>query len=484
MDDFKIFRENTVGYNERYKTPYGIKKMFYADWTASGRLYRPIEDKIVNTFGPFVGNTHSESNKSGRTMTKAYNFAHLKIKQHVNANDEDIVITCGFGMTSCINKLQTILGLKICEKLQRHTQVPEELKPIVFVTHMEHHFNQTSWLETYSDVVCIKPDRDGLVSIDKVEIELKKYSSRKIKIGSFTACSNISGIKTPYHKMAKLMHQYGGVCFVDFASSSPYVTMDMHPKEKLEQLDAIFFSPHKFLGGPGSSGVLVFNSNLYQNEIPDSSGGGTVTWTNPWGGKGYNPNIELREDGGTPGFLQAIKTSLCISLKDTMNVKHMSNRSTKIMKMVFKRLNNINNLHILAGNIKERLGIFSFYIDNVHYNLISKILDERFGVQVRGGCSCGGTYGHYLLNINEEYSKRITDAIDLGDFSRKPGWVRLSIHPMTTDSEVDYIMCSIEDTVKNVNKWSKDYIYNSKTNEFKNIHEEQEDNMINSWFIF
>ena len=255
------------------------------------------------------------------------------------------------------------------------------------------------------------------------------------------------------------MHENGGVCFVDFAASAPYVNINMHPEDPLEKLDAVFFSPHKFLGGPGTPGVIVFDSKLYNRKTPDHPGGGTVDWTNPWGKYRFFNDIEIREDGGTPGFLQAIKAALCINLKDDMGVANIQKREEEIRKVMFKELKNIPNLHILADNIEERLNVFSFYVDDVHYNLIVKILNDRFGIQVRGGCSCAGTYGHYLLHIGPLLSRRITSKIDKGDLSAKPGWVRVSIHPTISNKELDYIINGIKETVGCIKEWKNDYCY-------------------------
>jgi selenocysteine lyase/cysteine desulfurase len=262
------------------------------------------------------------------------------------------------------------------------------------------------------------------------------------------------------------MHEHNGYCFVDFAASAPYTDIDMHPADKMHQLDAIFFSPHKFLGGPGSAGVLIFSKELYKNDIPDNPGGGTVKWTNRWGGYSYISDIEVKEDGGTPGFLQGIKTALAVTLKEKMGTEKIRLREKELIELAFKELSKISNLHILAGNIKERLGVFSFYVDNIHHNLITKLLNDRFGIQLRGGCSCAGTYGHFLLNVDFSLSKEITDKIEAGDLSMKPGWIRLSLHPTMRDSELLFIADAINQTVENITNWQKDYSYDRHTNEF------------------
>lgn len=480
---FQQFRKNIIGIDQEFESPFGTQKIIYTDWTASGRLYRPIEEKMMNEFGPFVANTHAETSVTGTAMTMAYHEAKSIIKKHVNASDNDVLINTGTGMTGVVNKFQRILGLKIPENIKEFTNVPEVLKPIVFISHMEHHSNQTSWLETMADVVIIPADENGLFSIENLRILLEKYQERSFKIASITSCSNVTGIKTPYHEVAKLMHQNNGVCFVDFACSGPYVTIDMHPDDAESYLDAIFFSPHKFLGGPGTSGVLVFNKDLYKNTIPDCPGGGTVSWTNPWGEHKYIDNIEDREDGGTPGFLQVIKTALAIQLKEKMGVENILNREHEIVDYVFKSLRNIENLTILAKEQEDRLGVISFYITDLHYNLGVKLLNDKFGIQTRGGCSCAGTYGHYLLHVDQQTSHDLVCSITSGDLIKKPGWIRMSIHPTTTNEEIKFVCESIKALAKQYNEWKNDYVYNPKTNEFvhKNASHSEHD-MVKKWF--
>jgi selenocysteine lyase/cysteine desulfurase len=463
---FQQFRKNIIGIDAYFESPYGKKKIIYADWTASGRLYRPIEEKILNKIGPFVANTHTETSITGSAMTHAYHDARAIIKEHVNASSDDVLITVGTGMTGAINKFQRILGLKLCENLKDNTVVPEEKRPIIFVSHMEHHSNQTSWLETIANVEVIPSNEEGLPCLKKLEVLLDKYKSVPIKIAAITGCSNVTGIRTNYHDVAKVMHQNNGLCFVDFACSAPYVNIDMHPKNEEEYLDAITFSPHKFLGGPGSSGVLIFNKKLYKNLVPDNPGGGTVSYTNPWGDHDYIDDIETREDGGTPGFLQVIRVALSIQLKEDMGVQNILKREHEINNMVFDRLSNVDNLTILAPKHRDRLGVFSFFIEAVHYNLIVKLLNDCFGIQTRGGCSCAGTYGHYLLHVDQLTSKAIEEKILEGCLMERPGWIRMSIHPTMTNDEISFICDAIEEVAKNYKAWSADYEYNAIKNEY------------------
>lgn len=465
---FNNLRENTIGTNQEMKSVYGKKELVYLDWTASGRLYNPIEAKLVNVAGPFVANTHTESNTTGSFTTKAYHKAQKIIKNHVNASNDDILINYHSGTTAVINKLQRILGLRVDEEYLSKLALDSSRKPVVFITHMEHHSNHTSWLETIADVVIVEPNENGEVEPRNLEKLLIQYQDRPLKIGSFSACSNVTGVMTPYHQMAELMHKHAGYCFVDFAASAPYVEINMHPENPMQRLDAIFFSPHKFLGGPASSGVLIFNSSLYHKNAPDNPGGGTVSWTNPWGGKKYVDNIEAREDGGTPPFLQVMKTALCIKLKEEMLQNNMQQRKDALFKKLWNDLKSINEVVILDEDKENRLSIISFYLDipDFCYNLVVKMLDERFGIQVRGGCSCAGTYGHYLLNIDQKTSKDITNEIDKGILSRKPGWIRVSLHPINTFEEIETFSFAIRQVIANYNEWKKDYTYNPSTNEY------------------
>lgn len=468
---FQIFREQVIGCDQIFHTPYGKKKIYYADWTACGRLYKPIEEKIMYQFGPFVANTHTETNITGKSMTWVYEEAKQIIKRHVNASDNDALFFEGTGMTGAICKIQRILGLTVHEKFRHLKEIKQLPKPVVFITHMEHHSNQVTWEETIADVIVVPPNSSGEVSPAMLEQAIKQYEDRPLKIGSFTACSNVTGIQTPYHQLAEVMHRYGGICFVDFSASAPYVRMNMHPENPLEKLDGIFFSPHKFLGGPGTTGIAIIDKHLYNNTVPDRPGGGTVNWTNPWGEKAYLTNIEIREDGGTPGFLQAIKTALSIRLKEEMGIEYMKAQDTLLLNLLFERLNKNRKIILLEKQKKDRLPIISFYVDGVSHQLIVKLLNDVHGIQVRGGCSCAGTYGHYLLNIDKSNSKMITNEIDKGNYYLKPGWVRVSLHPTMTEKEVLYIANGICDVVNHVEQYKNDYRYIPESNEFKHINE-------------
>ncbi len=481
---FQQFRNNIIGINQEMMVQGENKKIVYADWTASGRMYEPIEAMLKDKISPFVANTHTETTFTGTAMTLAYKRAKEVIKKHVNAAESDILIASNSGMTGVVNKFQRILGLKLHEKFCDQVKLSKEDRPIIFVTHMEHHSNQTSWIETIAQVEIINADKSGKVDLHHLETLLEKYKDRKLKIAAVTSCSNVTGIFTPYHEIAKIMHQHGGLCFVDFACSAPYIDIDMHPADELAYLDAIYFSPHKFLGGPGSNGILIFHSKLYNNRVPDHPGGGTVDWTNPWGEHKYHEEIEAREDGGTPGFLQTIRVALAIQLKDKMGVKNIEAREHEMMGIIWEKFSHMPKVYSFADYQKDRLPIFSFIIEGLHYNLGVKLLNDKFGIQVRGGCSCAGTYGHYLFEISAEKSNQVTSQINAGDLSGKPGWIRISFHPTMTDEEVVYCMDAIKQVSEHHETWSKEYTYSTKTNEFSlnNAKSQEEQQLVDSWF--
>ncbi len=506
---FSAFRRNIIGNRQIFDSPYGQKEIIYADWTASGRAYQPIEECIQKEIMPFVANTHTQTTITATLMTKAYEEAKAIVKKHVHANSDDVLIFCGSGMTGAVNKLQRILGLRIPDRivdygskeisslmkegmndvnnrneiLSKYLQLDEELKPVVFVTHMEHHSNHISWLETIATVEIINPDKNGNVDTKSLRSLLEKYKYRKNKIAAITACSNVTGIETPYHEIARIMHEYGGLCFVDFACSAPFIDINMHPQECDADLDAIYFSPHKFLGGPATCGVLIFNKKMYKNAIPDHPGGGTVVYTNPWNIREYVTDIEQREDGGTPPFLQGIKVAMCVRLKEAMGVENILKREEEILEIIFERFDKIKNAKTLKGNIKKRLGVISFIIGGAHHNLIVKILNDRFGIQTRGGCSCAGTYGHTLLHIDAKRSYEILMKIRSGDMSSKPGWIRISVHPTMTNSEINFIMDAIESTASNFQEWAEDYTYDGEANEYSfKVMQTNDQGRIEDWF--
>ncbi|PIB35436.1 selenocysteine lyase [Reichenbachiella sp. 5M10] len=452
---FDEVRENIVGWDQCFETRFGTQQMIYADWVAGGRLYRPIERIMTDQIGPWLANTHSYSNKTGSQMTAAYLQAREIIKVHVGATDQDVLVTTGSGMTGAMHRFIEILNLQQYDE-----------KPVVLLSHMEHHSHQVAWIDAGAEVIVVPPNQHAEIDLEQWDRLLAQYANRQTLIGAFTSGSNVTGILTPVHELAKMIHQYGGKCFVDYAATAPYVTIQMHPQDISKQLDAIYFSPHKFLGGPGSSGVLVFDQRLYggHSTIP---GGGNVTWTKPKGDYGIHANIETKEDGGTPAFLQTIRAALAIRLKEKMGVEQMEKREKVLLDQAIQGLQAIDGLEIVGELTADRIGVVSFNIQGIHYNAVVRMLNDRFGVQVRGGWACASTYVHYLFGIDEEQSQSMTDQIDQKNLTHKPGFVRLSLHPTMSDEELKRVLKGVEEIAKNNKEWVKDYRYNPATNDYE-----------------
>ncbi|MBW8243650.1 aminotransferase class V-fold PLP-dependent enzyme [Muricauda oceani] len=461
---FREIRNGVIGNNEYFMSPYGTQKILYADWIATGRLYRPIEEKITGNLGPYLANTHSYSSETGKVTSEVYMEARERIKGHVNADEDDVLVTTGSGMTGALDRLLQIMGLK-----GKRPSNPNEV-PVVFITHMEHHSNQVSWLEAMADVVIVPPGENMMPSLDKLDELLWNYKDRTLKIGAFTACSNVTGEMTNHKGLAKTMHAHGGICFFDFAASAPYVDIDMHPSDPDCRMDAIYFSPHKFLGGPGACGVLIFNKWLYKNKVPAIPGGGNVKWTTPWGTHSFFENIEIREDGGTPGIIQTIKAALAIQLKEKMDTKLISIKELALLGLFRDELKDIGDIQYYGNSYARRIGCLSFNLMDIHYNLVVRLLNDRFGIQVRGGWSCASTFAHYLFGMDRTRSSEIMNGIDQKNLKNKPGWVRVSLHPTMNSADVEFITEALREIVNGHEEWAKDYKYNPLNNEYEYIH--------------
>ena len=465
---FETVAKDIIGNDHTITTPYGEQDLTYADWAASGRLYRPIEHKLSYDFGRFTANTHTEANACGGTMTEAYEEARHIIKQHVGANENDALIAAGSGMTAAVVLLQRMLGWRVPEQYRDQVNIDPQDKPVVFVSRMEHHSNQTSWLETIADVKIVDPTAKQAIGLTALRNLVDKYQGRPM-VAAVTAASNVTGVRVDIGAVAEIMHEAGGRCFVDYTCAAPYDDINMHPDNPLGAIDATYFSPHKFLGGPGSPGILVVNKDLCQNKIPDRPGGGTVEWTNPWGGHEFSDNLEVREDGGTPPFLGMMRAALAVELKKAMGLDKIAEREEAIVNKVFADLEVVQGLNILDADRRNRLPVFALTIDGLHYNLTTRMLNDRFGIQVRGGCACAGTYGHYLFGIDREQSAAITSRISAGDLSQKPGFTRVSLHPTMSDETVSYITNALRQVAAKGTTWAEDYALLPNGNDYRHL---------------
>ncbi len=471
--DFKSLREEIVGINTMLDTPYGSRLMLYADYTASGRSLKFIEDYLVGLQSLYA-NTHTEDDTSGRVTTQLLHDAERLIKKAVNAGRNGCVIACGSGATAAIDRIQQLVGIKfpatsrvqLCElmvrslgqeKVDAFNAFREEHQAVVFVGPYEHHSNEVSWREGMATVVEVDLDENGGVCLEHLELLLQqeRYLGRT-RIGSFSAASNVTGMKSDVRAIARLLHKYDALAFFDYAASAPYVEIDMNPPSGSSKgpagdasIDAVFISPHKFIGGPGSSGILVFNSSLYQGKLsPSVAGGGTVDYVGPKT-HDFIEDIETRESAGTPAVLQTIKSALVFELKQSMGVENIEAREHEILERVFKRWLAHPNIEILGNQDPEkRVGIVSLNIKSgdryLHPRFVTRLLDDLFGIQSRAGCSCAGPYGHRLLGISEALALEYRSLIAEGYQGFKPGWVRVSFHYAFDDTDVDYLIDCME----------------------------------------
>ena len=474
--EFDYLRRELIGADAPIQTPFGERLMMYADYTASGRCLCFVEN-YLRQLQRIYANSHTEDDISGRSMTQLLWEAEASIKRSVNAGESGRIICVGSGATGAIDKLQQLIGVSLppvtrwrlgtllgnasgqdtVDVFKRYLQ---ENQPIVFVGPYEHHSNEISWRENLATVVPVRLDQEGGIDLKHLEELLQEpaYKGRK-RIGSFSAASNVTGIKSPVHEIAALLHRHDAIACFDFAASAPYVEIDMNPPaDKYEgdaSLDAIFISPHKFLGGPGSSGVLVFNEHLYHRDLPPTvSAGGTVDYVGP-STQDFIKRIEEREKPGTPGVLQVLKAAMVFEIKDNVSVARIEQREHELLKKVFGRWLANPQIEILGNqDPAKRVGIVSFNIKSeadqsgksyyLHPKFVTTLLNDLFGIQSRAGCSCAGPYGHRLLGIDEDTSEEYRVCVTDGYSGVKPGWCRVSMHYVMDDLEVDFLLDAVE----------------------------------------
>jgi len=484
-----IIRNEIIGNDLAFDTPFGKRHLLYVDYTASGRAVKSIENKIQNILNSY-GNTHTEDDYSGKYLTQLLKQAEEKIKKIINAGDNGKIIMVGSGATGALKKLQEIIGVYIppltkeriynsiekCNKSQSNEIISnmEKCRPVVFIGPYEHHTNELMWRESFAEVVVINLDDSGMIDLKdlKQKISNPKYDDRK-KIGSFSAGSNVTGIRTSVYEIAKICHKFDTIVFFDYAAVAPYIKIDMN-KDNESYFDAIFFSPHKFLGGPGTCGVLVFNEKIYRKDLPPTTaGGGTVVYVG-FESHDFDKNIETREKAGTPPILQAIKAALVMDLKEKIGTDIIEDIEIKYSKFFVEKLKKIKNVEII-GEISSdrRIPIVSFNINHkdriLHPKFVAKLLNDLFGIQSRAGCSCAGPYGHILLNIDHITSTKYRNLIVKGCEGIKPGWVRMNIHYTLKKEDIIYIVNAIKFISSFGYLFLTKYDFDMKTGEWRHI---------------
>ena len=443
-------RRSVIGDKCPISTPFGVRPLVYADYTASGRGLTFIEDYIREHVLPYYANTHSESSFTGAQTNALREQARDEVRRSVNAGPDNRVIFCGAGATAAIDRLVGIMNLRLprdlADRFALDSHIPADERPVVFIGPYEHHSNELPWRESIADVVRIPLTAAGQIDLQVLASELHAHRDRPLLIGSFSAASNVTGIRSDVPGVTALLKRHGALAFWDYAAAAPYVRIDMQG-DGVSAPDAVFISPHKFVGGPGTPGVLVVKRALLNNSVPVVVGGGTVVYVTPEDHR-FTDDSERREEGGTPAIVETIRAGLVFKLQREVGVDEIERRERDFLQRARRRFAACSNPEILGDCDADRLSILSLRFKHgardLHYGFVVALLNDLFGIQVRGGCSCAGPYGHSLLGMDMDYSRAMEKQIRAGAMVLRPGWVRLNFNYFLAEADFEYILDAVE----------------------------------------
>jgi len=453
-------RAGLIGDGIEIPGPYGAKKLVYADYVASARALKPIEDFVTNSILPYYANSHTRSSYCGAYMTQMREQARAEIAQSLDADDQYSVVFTGAGATAAVNRLVKLLGVE--------DAVRAGLNPVVFIGPYEHHSNILPWRETGAEIVIIPEAAVGGPDLDELKTQLTAHRDCSLKIGSFSAASNVTGITTDVAAVTRILKENGALSVWDYAGGAPYLPVSVKPEDV--ELDAVFLSAHKYPGGPAASGILAVRNQLSSTNRPSWPGGGTVTYVSPWN-HDYVSSLSAREEAGTPNVIGDIRAALCFMVKDAIGPEYLAKRQAELKNRATAKWSEQANIRVLGHQTAQRLPIFSFQVldekgELVQHQLFTRMLSDLYGIQARGGCACAGPYGHDLLGIDADQSAQMRREIKDGNPLARPGWVRLNFSYLLDDEKANFIIESVIELANSASKYIDNYVFDHATGSF------------------